>query len=725
MKRWKAVGKKFHMIDMIVNQGKAIEKFFAAAVIVSCIAACFVQVNYEMSEYLPGYAPSKEGLNLMEEEFGYPGTARVMVGPVSLYEAKIYKDRIAAVDGVDMVMWADTTTDIYSAGHFINYEDIEDYYKDEYAVMDVIFKEGDSGSLTKQSIDEIKEITGEKGYLMGSAVQNKSLSETLIREISVAMVMGIVMIAVILCLTTTSWFEPVLFLLVMGIAIVINMGTNLILRRVSFITFSVAPILQLAIAMDYSVFLLHAYTRQKGKGLPSEKAMAEAIRNSLSSILASGATTIVGFIVLMLMRFSIGRDLGFALAKGIVISLVTVLFLMPALILRFDGLIEKTAHKSFMPSFHVLGNFVYKIRYAALAFVVVLVIPMFVAQNMNSFAFGNSALGSSPGTKVYEDEQNINRRFGKSNLILALVPNTNMVTERELTEEIQDLYYTKSVTSLGGELPEGIPVEILPESLTGMLHTDDYCRILIYIRTTDESDFAFQCSDEIKDLVKRYYPEGAYVTGVTPSTQDIETIITADYNYVNVLSILGVALVVAVTFHSVLIPVIVLIPIEVAIFFNMAVPYFTGDTMLYIGYIIVSCLQLGATVDYSILMTNNYMDSRKEYPEKGRAVKHTVSRSALSIFTSGSILTIVGYGLYKISSVTAIGDLGHLIGRGALISVILVIFLLPILLVGADRWIVKDESRPRWNGKAAWAVFRERCRNRRGKEIEDNELDEE
>lgn len=713
--------RKFHMIDFIVNKGKAIEKFFMAAVVISCIAACFVEVNYDISEYLPSYAPSKEGLNVMEEEFGYPGTARVMIGPVSLYEAKIYKDKIAAVDGVDMVMWADTTTDIYSAGHFIRYENIEDYYKDDYAVMDVIFEEGDSGKRTKSAINKMKEITGEKGFFMGSAVQNKSLSETLLREISIAMVMGVIMIAVILCITTTSWFEPILFLMVMGIAIIINMGTNLIIGRVSFLTFSVAPILQLAIAMDYSVFLLHSFTKQKARGLASEEAMIEAIRNSLSSILASGATTIVGFIVLMLMRFSIGRDLGFVLAKGIIISLATVLFLMPALILRFNGLIERTAHKSFVPSFHKMGNVVYKIRYIVLGLAAVLVVPAFTAQNMNRFAFGNSALGSSPGTQVYEDELKINSRFGKSNLILAVVPNTDMVTERELSRELEDLYYTKSVTSLAGTLPEGIPEDIVPESLKGMLHTEHYSRILIYIRTKDESDFAFQCTDEIRGLVEKYYPEGAYITGVTPSTQDIRDIITKDYNFVNILSIIGVALVVALTFRSLVVPVIVLIPIEVAIYFNMAIPYIAGDTMMYIGYIIVSCLQLGATVDYSILMTNNYMDARKEFPEKARAVKHTVSRSALSVLTSGSILTIVGYGLYKISSVTAIGDLGHLIGRGALISVILVLFLLPILLVAGDHFLVRGERKTGVPLKERVRIWKEQQKEKRRKEIGEHE----
>lgn len=702
--------KKIDIIGFIINKGRLIEKFFIAAVVISCIATVFVSVNYDMSEYLPNNVPSRAGLNLMEKEFGYPGTARVMIGPVSLYEAKVYKDRIAAIDGVDLVMWADTTTDIYSSGQFINYDNIEDYYKDDYAVMDVIFKEGDSGSQTKAAIDEMKEITGDKGYFMGSAVQNKSLSETLFREISVALVMGVIMIAVILCLTTTSWFEPLLFLLVMGIAIIINLGTNLIIGRVSFITFTVAPILQLAIAMDYSVFLLHAFTRQKLKGLEPKAAMEAAIRNSLSAILGSGATTVVGFIVLMLMRFSIGRDLGFVLAKGIAISLVTVVFLMPTLILRYSGIIERTAHRSFMPSFHKMGNFVYKIRYVILCVVIITVIPMFVAQNMNKFVFGNGALGASPGTKVYEDEQKIDSRFGKDNLILAIVPNTDLVTERELTQDIKDLYYTKSVMSLAGTLPEGIPEDFLPKSMTSLLHTDNYSRILIYIRTKDESHFAFQCCDEIKGLVQKYYPEGAYVTGVTPSTQDIQDTITADYKIINILSIIGVALVVAITFRSLVVPIIVLIPIEVAIFFNMAIPYLEGDTMLYIGYIIVSCLQLGATVDYSILMTHNYMDARKEYPEKARAVKHTVSRSALSVLTSGSILTIVGYGLYKVSSVSAIGDLGHLIGRGALISVILVLFLLPTLLVAGDRWLVRSERAPfKTRVKSRWNKYRSKA----------------
>lgn len=678
--------------DFIIHKRKWIEKIFAIAVVLSIIALCFVRVNYDLSKYLPDDAASKTGLNVMEEEFGYPGTARVMIGEVSLYEAKLYKDRIQEVDGVNMVTWADTATDVYQSELFIDYDAIEDYYKDGYAVMDIIFDEDDSDPKTHNALNEIEAITGDKGYFMGPAVQNKSLDETLTREIAIAMVMGVIMISVILCLTTTSWFEPFLFLFIMGVAIVINMGTNIFLGEISFLTFSTAAILQLAIAMDYSVFLLHSFTRERQAGVEPEQAVANAVHSSVTSILSSGATTIVGFLVLMLMRFKIGFDMGFVLAKGIVISLFTVLFLMPALLLRWGDKIEKTAHRSFMPSFGGLGKFVFKIRYGVLILVALLVVPAFTAQNMNQFLFGNGSLGSSPGTKVYEDEQAINTRFGRSNLVLALIPNTNNVTERALTQSLRDLDYVKSVTSLADTLPEGVPEDFLPESLTGQLHSDDYSRIMIYLKTKDESAYAYQCTDEMRSIVDSYYPEGSYLVGTTPSTQDIQTIITNDYNYVNILSLLGVAVVVLFTFHSFIIPIVVMIPIEVAIFFNMAIPYLAGDKMIYMGYIIVSCLQLGATVDYSILTTNNYLEARTHLSKKEAAI-HAISQSALSILTSGSILTIVGYGLYYVSTVSAIADMGHLVGRGALLSTLLVIFLLPVLLVLSDKLVMHQMRR--------------------------------
>lgn len=695
----------FNPVDFVVNRRTMIEKIYAVLIVACIICIPFVGVNYDLTEYLPESATSKQGLMLMEQEFGYPGTARVMVGPVTIYEAKLIKDKIAAVPGVDMVTWADTATDIYQSQLFLNYDKLEDYYKDEYAVMDVVFEGGDSDPATHAAISEIQALTGEKGAFSGTAVQDKNLNETMIREIAMAMVMGVIMIAVVLCVTTTSWFEPILFLLVMGIAIVINLGTNIFLGRVSFLTFSVAAILQLAIAMDYSVFLLHTYTHERQKGLEPTQAIASALRHAFTSIMSSGATTIVGFIVLCFMSFTIGRDLGIVLAKGIVISLFTVLTLMPALLLRWGDKIEKTAHKPFMPPFRKLGEAAYKARYAVLILIAVLIVPAYFAQSMNHFRYGSDALGSSPGTKIYEDDQAIANRFGRSNMMVAIYPNTSMVTEKEMTDQISALAYVKSATSLAGTMPDGIPVTILPGSITGQLHTENYCRMLIYIRTAAESALSYQCSDELQAILKSYYPDNSYIIGATPSTQDIQEIITRDYNFVNLLSLLGVALVIMFTFRSPIIPIVVMIPIVVATYFNMAVPYLFGDRMIYMGYIIVSCLQLGATVDYSILMTNNYLDRRTQYDKKEAAVR-AIADSTLSIITSGSILTIVGYGLYFTSSVAAIGDLGRLVGRGAALSMAMVIFLLPVLLMIFDKRIFNQKRRMEYLARIQKAALR-------------------
>lgn len=689
----KQLGEKkgsFSLPVFIIERSRAIEIVFVIAVLLSMLAAPFVNINYDLTRYLPDTVQSKAGLDLMEEKFGYPGTGRVMIEDVTLYEAKQYKDKLEKVDGVDQIMWLDTGTDVFSSDAFINFNSIDDYYKDGSAVMDIVFEKGDTSRKTSRAIDAMQEITGEKGHYVGMAVQNKSLAENVTKEMKLILTLGVLMIFIILCLTTNSWFEPVLYLIVMGVAILINKGTNIFLGEISFLTNSVSAVLQLAVSMDYSIFLIHAFTREKNKGLDQMTALTNAINEALNSIFASSLTTIVGFIVLAFMKFNIGFDMGIVLAKGIIFSLLTVVFFMPAMILRLTPMIEKTGHRSFMPGFDKLSRGIYRIRYGVLIFVAIFVIPAYTAQNMNRFLFGNDAVGASEGTKVYDDEQLINAKFGRSNMMMALVPNTSLIDEKAFTDEVEALAYTKSVTSMAGSLPDGVPEEFLPKSITEQLHKNDYSRILIYVRSKGESKLAYQCSDEIQALMKKYYPENSYLVGTTPSTQDIETTITKDYSRVNVLSLLGVFFVVMFSFKSVAIPVIIMIPIEVAIFINMAVPYIKGDTMIFMGYIIVSCIQLGATVDYAILTTNNYLECRKQ-AEKREAAIQALNMSIPAILTSGSILTIVGYILYNISSVAAIGDLGHLIGRGAWMSMLLVCTLLPTFLVLFDNILMDNE----------------------------------
>lgn len=679
-------------VDLIVNNRRRIEKVFAVVLILSLICIPMVGVNYDLTKYLPDDSPSAQALNIMEKEFTYPGMGRVLLEDVTLYEAKNIKDRIADVDGVDMVMWCDTTTNIYGSSQFIDYEDIEDYYKDGDAYMDIIFLEKDSSDRTHRAVREIEQIVGDRGCVAGSAVSDTNLGPTINAEIARVMVLAVIIIFLILTLTTTSWFEPVLFLSVLGIAIVINMGTNIIFGEISFLSNAVGAVLQLACSMDYSIFLLHAFTEEKANGAAPEQAMANALRSAFSSIGASGATTIVGFLALALMRFGIGPDMGLVLAKGIALSLVTVLLLMPALILRFQDVVDKTRHRPFIPGqWRKFGEFAYKIRKPVLAVVLVIILPCYVAQGMADFTYGNEAVGNSPGTPVYEAEQKMNEKFGQSNMMLALVPLDGNITEKAMSEEIADLPYVRYALGLASALPEGVPEEFLPESVTGMLHSENWARVIINVRSAGESDAAFAYADEIRTIIDKYYPgEQIYLVGVTPSTQDIKAIIVPDNQLVNIVSLLGVALVVAITYKALLLPLVVLIPIECAVFINTAMPYIYGQRTMFLGFIIVSCIQLGATIDYSILLTGNYLDARAQGDKKEAAIR-AVTVSAESILTSGMILMTVAYGLYFMTSVEAISSLGQLIGRGALISMLLVLFLLPECLIIFDRWIVKPD----------------------------------
>ena len=656
-------------VDLIINNRRRIEKVFAVVLILSLICIPMVGVNYDLTKYLPDDSPSAQALDIMEKEFTYPGMGRVLLEDVTLYEAKNIKDRIADVDGVDMVMWCDTTTNIYGSSQFIDYEDIEDYYKDGDAYMDIIFLEKDSSDRTHRAVREIEQIVGDRGCVAGSAVSDTNLGPTINAEIARVMVLAVIIIFLILTLTTTSWFEPVLFLSVLGIAIVINMGTNIIFGEISFLSNAVGAVLQLACSMDYSIFLLHAFTEEKANGAAPEQAMANALRSAFSSIGASGATTIVGFLALALMRFGIGPDMGLVLAKGIALSLVTVLLLMPALILRFQDVVEKTRHRPFIPGqWRKFGEFAYKIRKPVLAVVLVIILPCYVAQGMADFTYGNEAVGNSPGTPVYGN-----------------------ITEKAMSEEIADLPYVRYALGLASALPEGVPEEFLPESVTGMLHSENWARVIINVRSAGESDAAFAYADEIRAIIDKYYPgEQTYLVGVTPSTQDIKAIIVPDNQLVNIVSLLGVALVVAITYKALLLPLVVLIPIECAVFINTAMPYIYGQRTMFLGFIIVSCIQLGATIDYSILLTGNYLDARAQGDKKEAAIR-AVTVSAESILTSGMILMTVAYGLYFMTSVEAISSLGQLIGRGALISMLLVLFLLPECLIIFDRWIVKPD----------------------------------
>lgn len=681
------ISKSAGLADFIVDHNKKIRNIIMVLVVVFACCYPFVAVNYDLTKYLPDSVESKSAINKMRDIFGYPGTGRLMLKDVSIYEAKQYKNQIEKVDGVDQVVWCDMTTQIYGSSEFIDYDKIDDYYKNGNAVMDITFKEGDTSKRTHKAIDEIESIIGDRGYLVGMSPTNKFTEESVKSALAEIMVIVVVLLFLILLFTTTSWFEPVLFLTVIGCAIAINKGTNIFLGEISYITNNICDILQLATSMDYSVFLLHAYEREREKGLDKESALKLGLMSTITTILASSLTTFFGFIVLVFMRFSIGWDMGIVMSKGIICSLLMVIFLMPSLILSWSDKIEKMKHKSFFPDFHKFSVLVNRVSPFILLASLTVAGPIYFAQSMNNFMYGPDATGAGPGTSMYEHSQEIDKEFGRSNLIVAIFPDTDRIKEKALCDELDELDYVKKVMGMGAYLPEGTPESFLPKSVTELFHKEGYARLLIYIKTKPESPTAFKCSDEISGIIKKYYPEEAYITGNTPTTKDMENVLVPDYNLVNALAMISIFLVVAISFKSVVLPFVAMVPIMMAIYLNMSFPYFAGDELIFIAYAVVSCVQLGSTIDYAISSTENYIQCRQKGMERKEASVRMTEISFPSILTSGLILVVCGYAISIISAIPAIGQVGHLVGRGAIFSVIFVTSLMPFLFRLSDRLI--------------------------------------
>lgn len=668
----------------IVEQRNKIGVFFIVLLIISIILIPMVTINYDLSEYIPNSEKAKQGLNVVKKEFGMQSFARVMLNDVTLVQAKEIKDKISKVDGVDMVLWLDDSVDINKPEDFISKELLNDYYQDGSALLEIMFEEDEYSLKTNKAVGEIQNIIPENSNMIGSPVDTKSSQDTLNDQIMKIMIILVPVVIIILILTTNSYLSPFLFMTVIGTSILLNMGTNVFFHNVSFITYSIVAALQLAVSMDYSVFLLHEFESEDKTD--TLEAMTRALATSITAVFSSALTTIAGFVSLAFMSFTIGKDMGLVFAKGIVFSLLSVILFMPCLIIKFYPLIKKSTHKSFLPNFDKFSNLMSRIAYLLIAIVLIIAIPSYVAQKQNEFLYGSASFGGGEGTKVFEDEKAINEKFGRSSPVIILVPKGDYISEKQMGEEIENLKVVKKVQSFTNSVAEGIPDSFVPIDSYQKLRSDNYSRYIIYLKTSSESEVAFKSVTELEEITQKYYGDDYEITGVIPITMDIKEVVNSDYYMVNLLSIIAVTVILLFTFKSVALPIILTTVIELGIFINMAIPYFMGFSMMFIGYLIVSSIQLGATIDYAILLTNNYLDVRKT-KAKREAARIAVSKSLPSIITSGGILVVAAFLLKWCSSITAVSQIGELIGRGAIISILLVVFFLPHILVLFDKVI--------------------------------------
>lgn len=678
----------------ILKHRKMIITVFAVLTVICAVLSMFVGVNYNFADYLPDDSPSTKALDIMEKEYDQPiPNMRVVVYDVSIPEALSYKEKLEAVEGVKEVNWLDDALNIYEPLEEADQDTVDEWYKDSDALYSVTVSEDETEK--KAAVEKIRQVIGEDNAMSGTAVTDVLSPIRTSKDIQKIMMIAIPVVFLILFLTTTSWFEPILFMSTIGIAIVLNRGTNLMFGEISFVTNAAGSVLQLAVSMDYSIFLLHRFAENRGEGKDVQRAMVDAVKQSVGSVLSSGLTTVTGFAALILMRFKIGPDMGWVMAKAIVLSLICVLCLLPALAISTYQLIDKTQHKPFFSDFMKLANGVMKIRIPVLLICMIISLPCFIAQGKNDFLYGGSCIYSTEETQMGRDLLAIEEEYGTSNPIVIMVPKGNSSKENDLNEALKNNKNVTSVISYANSVGSVIPDGYVPSEALEQLYSENYSRFVVTLDAEEAQEGWTDKLDEIHEICEKYYGADALIAGDLASTEDLKDTITQDNSRVNLLAIAFVFIILLVNFKSVSIPVILTLVIELSIWINLAVPYFQATTLHYIAYLIISSVQLGATIDYAILFTSRYMEERREH---GRYVsaRNSIRLCVLSLFTSSVILTIAGFVLGGISTNLVLSQLGTLVGRGAVISFLLVVITLPALLIIFDKLIEKTTLNTRF-----------------------------
>ena len=683
----------------MVKVGKKIVKFRVPILILSIILLIpavwgyvNTRINYDVLTYLPEDIETMQGQEIMTNDFGIGAFSMLMVDGMEDKEIVKLKEKVEKVDGVENVLWYDSLADISVPQSVLPSKLYDEYNTEDGTMMAVFFKDGTSSDETMKAITEIRKITGEQCFLSGMSAIVEDTKELAEKETPLYVLIAVALSALVLAITMESIFVPVLFLLSIGIAIVYNLGTNVFFGEISYITKALAAVLQLGVTMDYSIFLMHSYQEQQVRyNGDKERAMAHAISQTFSSVIGSSVTTVAGFIALCFMSFTLGKDIGIVMAKGVIFGVLVCVTVLPSIILCCDKLIEKTKHKPLLPD---IGRISDKVTKRYVIYVVAFVILLFPA------IYGNNHTGvyynldeSLPkdlpsviaNTKLKED-------YNMNTTHMILVDSSVAGSDvKKMSQEIEKVDGVKWVLGLDNLVGSGVPADMLPESVTGMLKNDKYQLLMVnstYKVATDKVNKQIEQIDKIMDK----YDKGAMLVGEGPLTKDLINITDTDFKRVSAVSIGIVFVIILLLFKSVTIPVILVGVIEFAIFVNMGIPFYTGTKLPFVASIVIGTIQLGATVDYAILMTTRYQRERSRGAGKFDAITTAHKFSAQSIIVSALsfFAATIGVGLY--SNIDMISSLCILMARGALISMVVVVLILPSLFMVFDKIIVKTSK---------------------------------
>ena len=646
------------------------------------------RINYDILSYLPSDIETMKGQDIMLDEFGKGGFSLVMLDGMEDKDVEKVKEKIEKVDHVCDVLWYDTLADV-SLPKEVLPDDIYDFFNtDNSTMMAVFFDEATSADGSLEAVKEIRSIAGEQCFVSGMSSVVEDIKDLTMQEAPMYVVIAVILTSIILALTMDSFLIPLFFMLSVGMAIIYNMGTNFIQGEISFITEALAAVLQLAVTIDYSIFLWHSYKEEKEKHPGDNKeAMAVAIGKTITSVVSSSITTVAGFLALCFMSYELGMDMGIVMAKGVVIGVICCITVLPSMILVFDKALEKTMHKDLVPSLEKPSKFIIKHHAAFIVLFIVVLIPAVYGQiNTNVYYNLTDTLPKDLNSVIANTKLDEEYNMATTHMLLVDADMQPKEVNSMLDEmgKVDGVSFSMSLDTLIGP---SIPREIVPDSVTKILKSDKWQLMLVGSEYKVASDEENAQIDELSKILKSYDKDGMLI-GEAAATKDLIDITDHDFKVVNIVSIAAIFIIILIALRSVSLPIILVAVIEFAITVNMGVPCFTNTTIPFIASVVIGTIQLGATVDYAILMTTRYKTERNAGKDKHEAVTIALTTSMKSIMVSalGFFASTFGVGVY--SSVDMISQLCTLMSRGAIISMITVICILPSMLMLFDKVII-------------------------------------
>ncbi len=659
-------------------------------IIPSVIGMSMTRVNYDLLSYLPKSLETVEGQDIMVDEFGMGAFSMVVVEDMENKDVAKLKEKLADVEHVEKIIWYDSVADLTLPVEMLPNDIREALFHENATMMIALFDQTTSADETMEAVTEMRGVVKEQAFISGMSGIVTDIKNLALAEMPIYVTIAAVLALLVLILTMESFLTPVIFLAGIGISILYNLGSNIFLGEISYITQALTAVLQLGVTMDYSIFLLESYQANKLRFEgDKERAMAHAIGNTFKSVVSSSITTVAGFAALCFMTFALGRDLGIVMAKGVIVGVITCITLLPSIILICDKWIEKTTHRNLFPKFEKTSKFITKHHLVAIVLFVLLFVPAYYGnKNVEVYYNIDSSLPDTLQSAVAN--RKLDENFNMNSMHVLLLKNGLSIKEKnDLLNEMKEVDGVKWALGLNSIVGANMPMDMVPDKYKDMFMSDEYELQFIcsdYKSATDEVNSQIA---SLNDIVKKHSPE-SMIIGEAPLMKDLEDVTDVDLATVNYLSIAAIFLIIMLTFKSISLPVILVSVIEFAIFLNMSVPYYSGISLPFVASIVIGTIQLGATVDYAILMTSRYHKERTvNHMTKKEAVAIAHRTSIKSIIISGLSFFAVTVGVSLYSDIDMISSICTLLARGAVISTISVICILPALLKLFDKVICK------------------------------------